>query len=115
MIYDFTGFFGPVDNLPAVNGVKAGSAVPVKFSLNGNQTLAVLDGAPTSMAIACGSTAGNMIEPLETTTSGGLSYDSVTDQYVYVWKTEKAWAGTCRQLVVRLADGTLRWANFDLK
>ena len=115
VIYDFTGFFRPVDNLPAVNGVKAGSAVPVKFSLNGNQTLAVLDGVPTSMAIACGSTAGNMIEPLETTTSGGLSYDSVTDQYVYVWKTEKAWAGTCRQLVVRLADGTLRWANFDLK
>ena len=49
VIYDFTGFFRPVDNLPAVNGVKAGSAVPVKFSLNGNQTLAVLDGVPKTL------------------------------------------------------------------
>ena len=24
--------------------------------------------------------------------------DAATDQYNYVWKTDKAWAGTCRQL-----------------
>ncbi|HEY7628136.1 MAG TPA: ExeM/NucH family extracellular endonuclease, partial [Ilumatobacteraceae bacterium] len=37
--YDFSGFFQPVDNLPTTNTVKAGQAVPVKFSLNGNQGL----------------------------------------------------------------------------
>jgi hypothetical protein len=31
---------------------------------------------------------------------------------VYVWKTEKSWAGSCRQLNVRLIDGTEHKANF---
>ena len=43
--YDFTGFLAPIANLPAYNGIKAGSAVPIKFSLDGDQGLAViLDG-----------------------------------------------------------------------
>lgn len=32
----FTGFFAPVASPPAVNCVKAGQAIPVKFSLNGD-------------------------------------------------------------------------------
>jgi hypothetical protein len=40
------------------------------------------------------------------------SADASTDQYTYVWKTEKAWANTCRQLVVKLKDGTFHRANF---
>jgi hypothetical protein len=44
-----------------------------------------------------------------------LSYDDTTGQYSYVWKTEKAWAGTCRQLVVRLSDGTDHVASFMFK
>jgi hypothetical protein len=30
-----------------------------------------------------------------------------------VWKTNKAWAGTCRQLVVKLADDTYYRAYFQ--
>ena len=36
-------------------------------------------------------------------------------QYVYVWKTDKAWSGTCRQLVVKLSDNTEHRANFRFK
>jgi hypothetical protein len=72
-------------------------------------------GAPSSDQILCTSSAPvDAIE--ETTTSpGGLSYDAVADQYVYVWKTAKTWAGQCRQLVVGLTDGTEHRANFVLK
>ena len=42
-----------------------------------------------------------------------LSYDSGSDTYTYVWKTDKAWANTCRQLVVTLIDGTSHVANFQ--
>ena len=42
----------------------------------------------------------------------GLSYDATANQYVYVWKTERAWAGTCRVLRLKLADGTVHDAYF---
>ena len=52
----------------------------------------------------------------ETVTAGSstLSYDALADQYVYVWKSDKAWGGMCRQLQVKLAEGsTARTANFN--
>ena len=39
-------------------------------------------------------------------------YDATAGQYVYVWKTDKLWAGTCRQFSVKLADGSVRSAQF---
>ncbi len=117
--YPWTGFFPPVDNpgteAPLVfNRVKAGSAIPVKFSLSGNQGLSVFaSGSPTSKIIACDASA-EYDDVTLTVTAGGssLSYDPVADQYVYVWKTSKDWAGTCRQLVLILADETVHRANF---
>jgi hypothetical protein len=111
----WSGFFQPVDNLPTVNTVKAGSAIPVKFSLTGNQGLNIFQtGSPSSGTYACNGTAAT--DAIETTvTAGGssLSYDAVTDQYTYVWKTDKTWANTCRTLFVRLSDGSTATANFS--
>ncbi len=45
--------------------------------------------------------------------SSSLSYDATTDQYTYVWKTNKAWARSCRQLILRLSDGTDHIASFS--
>ena len=56
--YNFSGFFQPVDNLPTLNMVKAGSAIPVKFSLGGEQGLDIFEAAyPKSQTISCDSTA----------------------------------------------------------
>ena len=114
--YDFTGFFSPVNGLPTLNAVKSGSAVPVKFSLDGDQGLDVLaDGYPRSESIDCDSDA--LVDGIESTVNAGsssLTYDAATDQYTYVWKTSKDWTG-CRQLVVQLDDGTKHRANFLLK
>jgi hypothetical protein len=112
--YTFQGFFAPVDNAPVLNITKAGGAVPVKFSLNGDQGLNILSaGYPASQPIVCDSaSAADAIE--ETVAAGGssFSYDATTDQYVYVWKTDKAWVNTCRQLNVKLSDGSNHLANF---
>jgi hypothetical protein len=112
--YQFAGFFAPVDNLPTVNGAKAGSAIPVKFSLGGNYGLNITDpGYPRSQQINCDSSAPtDTLE--ETVTAGGssLSYDSATGRYNYVWKSDKGWAGTCRQLILSLNDGTVHKASF---
>ncbi len=114
VIYNFTGFFPPVDNLPTLNSVNSGRAIPVKFSLGGFQGLDIFDeGYPKSQVIQCDSTAPvDGIEETVTASGSGLSYDAAADRYVYVWKTDKAWAGTCRQLVVKLNDGTFHRANF---
>ena len=115
--YAFGGFLQPVDPLPALNSMKAGAAVPVKFSLGGDRGLDIFAaGYPRSRVITCDSTAS--VDGIEhTVTAGGssLQYDALTDVYTYVWKTDKAWAGTCRQLVLGFADGTFERANFKLK
>jgi hypothetical protein len=115
--YDFSGFLAPVDNLPTVNAIKAGRAVPVTFSLGGDQGLNIFaPGSPSSQRATCDSNAP-LSDVEQTTTAGGgaLTYDAATDSYTYVWKTDKAWAGTCRQLVVQLVDGTFHLASFRMK
>ena len=122
--YDFAGFFSPVDNPDvATNKAKAGSSIPVKFSLGGDMGLGIFATGtdannntftyPTSSAMRCDSTDGlDAIEETVTAGGGGLSYDPSLDRYTYVWKTNRAWAGTCRQLVVKLDDDTYHRANF---
>jgi hypothetical protein len=118
VIYNFSGFFSPVDNLPTYNAAKAGSAIPVKFSLSGNQGLNIFATAdyPRSVKITCNT--GAPTDAIEATvTAGGssLNYDAAADQYIYVWKTDKIWAGTCRQLEVKLNDGFTHIAYFKFK
>ena len=112
--YAFAGFFQPVANPPVVNTVRAGAAVPVKFALGGFQGLDIFAlNYPRSVLVQCST--GVPLEAIEeTVTAGtsGLSYDASTDRYVYVWKTDRGWAGTCRQLELRLTDGELYQALF---
>jgi hypothetical protein len=114
--FKFTGFKSPVDNPPTLNSVKSGSAVPLKFSLSGNQGMNILaQGYPVSAATACdGNALADVVEETVTAGSSSLSYDALSDQYVYVWKTDKAWGGSCRQLTVKLSDGSLHTALFRL-
>jgi alpha-tubulin suppressor-like RCC1 family protein len=117
VIFNFSGFFQPVDNLPTLNQVNAGRAIPVKFSLAGNQGLGILAaGSPASQQIVCNN--GAPVDDIEETSSAGsssLQYDAASGVYTYVWKTEKGWANTCRQLIVTLIDGTQHVAQFKFK
>jgi len=52
VVYDFDGFFSPVDDPPTFNAVKAGRDIPVKFSLGGGQGLDIFaEGYPRSGTI----------------------------------------------------------------
>jgi hypothetical protein len=106
--YNFSGFFQPVDNAPTVNVAKAGSAIPVKFSLGGDQGLDILrTGYPGVTPVSCSTNAP--LDDIETTvTAGGssLQYDSTANQYSYVWKTSSNWAGKCMQFDLGLNDGS---------
>ena len=116
VVYPYTGFFSPVDNPSILNKTKAGSAIPVKFSLGGNQGTDVFYAgqAPTVATMSCA--AGSVTDAIESTVtanSSGLTYDAVADQYTYVWKTQSGYANSCRRFVMTLKDGTRREAYFQ--
>jgi lysophospholipase L1-like esterase/chitodextrinase len=115
--YDFTGFFQPVDAAPAVNTMKAGRAVPIKFSLGKDEGLNILGaGSPRSVAVRCDTSAP--LDELESTMTAGsntLSYDAASKTYSYVWKTQSSWANSCRKFVLELNDGSQHEAYFRFR
>jgi uncharacterized repeat protein (TIGR03803 family) len=117
--YNFgsAGFLPPVQNPPTYNSAKAGATVPVKFSLGGNQGLDIfMSGYPMSQPISCST--GVPYGTAQSTTSpgnSGLQYDPTADQYTYTWKTDKTWAGTCREIILGLKDGSQHYAYFTFK
>ena len=116
--FAFGGFQSPIKS-DIWNSAKAGAAVAVKFSLGGNKGLNILAaGYPTSKDKACPSASTPSTTVTDASTSanaGGLQYDSRTDTYTYVWKTDKSWAGKCRTFVLKLTDGVDRTADFQFK
>src|SRR4029453_12446449 len=105
VIWPFGGFRQPLSG-DGTDSATAGATVVVKFSLAGNQGLDLFkSGYPASTAFTCGT---------EPPTDAGvpakladpLRYDAQRDEYVLGWKTDKAWAGTCRVLVLGLRDDT---------
>lgn len=122
--YRWRGFFSPVDNNPDQSGnaalatvwnsAKSGQAIPVKFSLAGDQGLSIFAaGFPKATKVSCPAALA-VLDPIETfaTSNSGLQYDASADQYNYVWKTATALASTCQKLEVRLVDGTSHYAYF---
>jgi hypothetical protein len=113
----FKGFFRPVHNLPKVNRVKPGNAIPVRFVVEGigadnRRASDVLKaGSPTSVPVACGTTATE-VSVDETLPLGTSRLWSRGNRFTYIWKTSSTWAGTCRKLVVTLIDGSTHEALF---
>jgi hypothetical protein len=108
--------FGPVGNDGVLNVAKAGSGIPVKFSLGGDQGLDIFAaGYPQAIPVACDT--GEVSDGIETYEAGGsgLQYDPVADQYTYLWKTQKASKGGCYEFQMQLADGSMHVADFQLR
>ena len=113
-IYDFSGFFGVVNNPPQVNRIRGPRTVPMIFSLNGYRGLDIFaSDYPASQEIDCTTLEPiGPLTPANTPGNSSLSYHAATDLYNYPWQTDSSWAATCRQLIVRLDDGTDHIAYF---
>ncbi|HET6947883.1 MAG TPA: PxKF domain-containing protein, partial [bacterium] len=114
--YQFT--WRSPSNGGSVNTANAGSTIPLRWSMtdaNGNAIANAefsITSAPCPSAAAAGPTgkvaarfAGN----------SDLRYDASTNQYVFNWKTQREWAGTCRQLFVDPKDGSLHSLTFQFR
>ncbi len=121
--FEFEGFLAPLQNPPALNRIRAGTLVPVRFRLGGDHGDDVLaDGFPRSAEVDCGADADpDTAEPTRSPWwwrrwwDGPLHHRSGRTTYTYLWKTDRDWAGSCRQLIVKLSDGSLHRANLELK
>ena len=116
-LYPFNGFQPPVANPPMVNSENAGRAIPINFSLGGDQGLGVIvPGYPSVTQVDCKSEApigGAM--PANTAGNSGLTYDPWSHTYTYVWKTDKRMTGTCQMFTLLLIDGSDHLAYFQFK
>jgi hypothetical protein len=117
VVYDFDGFLRPLENLPRVNRWKAGAPVPVRFSLGSYRgRTPVAAGYPAVAPVACGTgaeTAGAEKARGSWKKISAAKSKRGRGTYTFVWKTEKKWSGGCRQLVLKLDDGTLHRVEFQ--
>ena len=110
--FAWQGFGSPVAAPPAVNTATAGATVPLKFSLGGDEGLAVLaSGYPRFQPLYCGTDTPSG-PPAVDGRAAALHYDPALGQYVYTWDTQRSWAGTCGRFDLRLSDGTTHSALF---
>ena len=111
MIWDFGGFLGKNEERPGPNTAKAGANLNLRFTLDGDQGMAVLAaGYPRSGTYTCGGTP--LLDATEPV-AGDLNAAG-SGQYSFAWKTNKAWADTCRTFVLKLADGTYHYVDVFL-
>ena len=115
-VFDFAGFFRPVKQPPDHQRGPGRKVRTGEVQLGRRPGPRHLRGRlPASGTVPADPNA--LLDAIETVTAGasGLSYDAVSDQYTYVWKTEKAWSGQTRQLVLKLTDGSEHTANFQFR
>jgi MBG domain (YGX type)/YDG domain/Immunoglobulin I-set domain len=128
--WTFKGFYQPVDmdvitttgTTTALNTVKNGSTVPMKFNvlkgataLTDNTNNAVVKSF-TQQSVLCPSGAGVVADEIEVTTTGGTSlrYDSTAGQWIQNWQTPKK-PNTCYNVTLTTQDGSKLVAHFQLK
>jgi hypothetical protein len=110
--YDFDGFFWPVKNPPGLTKWKAGLPVPVRFSLGGFRgARPEADGYPRS--VRCGGGDIQVARASQDKKKPSFEYDRRSGKYGMLWKTDKKWAGSCRDFVLRLDDGSVHTARFE--
>ncbi|HEX6654138.1 MAG TPA: PxKF domain-containing protein [Thermoleophilaceae bacterium] len=113
VVYEFDGFFWPVKNPPNVTRWKAGVPVPVRFSLHGFRgARPEADGYPRSMGCG-GGDVEQVARAAQGKKKGAFEYERGSDRYMMLWKTDKKWAGTCREFVLKLDDGSVHAARFE--
>jgi len=96
---------------PVVNEVQSGSAVPIWFNLGDAVAQSQSVTSPTSTPIDCTS-----LEPTGSTVPASVSptgQKSSNGRVMYVWKTDKAWAGTCRAFTLGIAAPTTLYLHFS--
>jgi hypothetical protein len=115
--YNFSGFFQPVDNLPAMNSAKAGQAIPLKWRLTDANGAPVLNLTSVNVSVASLSCSlGTTIDQLEEYAAGSSGLQNLGDGYYqFNWKMPTSYANSCKTMNLNLGDGVPHTAQFQFK
>jgi hypothetical protein len=110
--YKFTGFLQPLENEGAVNTVKAGQAIPIKWRLTDANDVPIAD--PSSFAglqayaVSCTDFLGDPLEAVDEAAAGSSGLQYMGDGYwQFNWKTPTDYADTCRAMMVKFDSGAM--------
>jgi len=117
LAWTINGFYAPVDKPNTMNITKGGSTVPLKFEVFAGTTeltdTSIVDSFKTGTMTCVNGAPTDAIEEYATG-STSLRYDAVAGQFIFNWKTLKQ-PGTCWQVKLTTQDGSVIYANFNLK
>jgi len=111
VVYDFSWLAGLLSS-PNRNQLVAGAKTRVRFNLDGPHGLDASKGVPRQHRIDCFS--GESLGRPSTNQLSKVGYRGDLDSYYFVYQTRAAWAGTCREVVLTLNDGTQHTIWFRL-
>ena len=94
------------------NDATAGSNVAISFSLSGYKGQNIYSSPTVSQRVNCFSGATIGAAQAINRTLPDPFYSANFDFYTTTWKTQAAWAGTCRRLSLFLNDGTTHSLDF---
>ena len=104
VIYDFGGFYPPVEPSPALNPVTASSTIPLKWRLldaNCSPVTNLSDVTVTAISLSC--PAGANQDQIEEYSSGSASLQYLGDGYYqWNWKSPTTFVSSCKTLKLNL-------------
>ena len=107
----FDGFHPPIEAAPSLNIVNAGAIVPVKFTLAGGGPVPLIDSQP----VDCTTLVPTGTAPVSPAGPGSTDLTQNGDGYHVNWKTDAAWAASCRRLTVRIPAASHAIAYFKFQ
>jgi sugar lactone lactonase YvrE len=111
----FERFIEPLRRSPTLNGVTAGSLVPIRWRLLSAGQVVTNPAAFQSFTVLNLTCQGTPVPLNDTATGGaGLTVNPANGYFTYNWQTEASWAGTCRRVQIRLGDNSVREVVFRL-
>jgi hypothetical protein len=116
--YAFSGFSNPIAALPGVNKANAGRTVPVKYSLRDANGVVIADLTSFESLVSAPATCETNVptaDAEESDAAGSTTIEFESGEFIYRWKTQPAWTGTCRVLRLTLTDGTQHTVAFQFK
>jgi hypothetical protein len=108
--YISTGFTAPVDMGGVLNTANSGQMIPLKWRLLDGSGNPVTNLDPASVTLAYSTytcSAGAPVDAIETYATGTTMLQNLGNGYYQLnWKTDKAWANTCKRLTLKIGTWT---------